>query len=79
MIAGGEGDDAPFPLVLRELQQAIGRTPQLERAAGLQALAFEPDSRAFDLALNERRSFDQAGDPLRRLDDVITSDLGIRR
>jgi len=79
VIAGGEGDDAAYPLLLRELQQAIGRASQLERAAGLQALAFEPDSRAFDLALNERRSFNQAGDPLRRRDDVIRTDLGIRR
>ena len=65
VIARREGDHAALPLLRRELQQPVGRAPQLERAAGLQALAFEPDARARDLAFDQRRALDQAGDPLR--------------
>ena len=48
MIAGREGDHAPLPLLRRQLQQPVGRAPQLERAAGLQAFAFQPDAAARD-------------------------------
>jgi hypothetical protein len=59
------------------LQQAVGRPSQLERTPGLKALALEPDAGAVDLALDQRGSLDQPGDPLRRLDDLIMGDLGI--
>ena len=57
-----------------ELEQAIGRSPQLERTAGLQTLAFEPYAGAADLAFDERRAFDLAGDSCRRFDHVLAGD-----
>ena len=49
MIARREGDHAALPLLGDQLQQPVGRAAQLERAAGLQAFAFQPDARAVDL------------------------------
>jgi len=77
VVAGGESDDAAFALFGRELQQPVGRAPQLERSAGLQAFAFEPDSRAADLTLEQRRLLNEAGDTLRGFDDILPRDLGI--
>jgi hypothetical protein len=74
-----ESDDAALPLLVRELQQTVGRTPQFERAASLQAFALQPDSDAVDPAFDERRVLDQAGYPLARVDNVVMSDLGIVR
>ena len=56
MIAGRESDDAALALLRVELQQPVGRAPQLEGAAGLQALALQPDRRAVDLALDRAAS-----------------------
>ena len=64
VIARRKGDDAALALLRRKLQQPVGRAAQLERAAGLQALAFQPDARAADFALDQRRSLDEPGDPL---------------
>ena len=49
VISRRESDDAPLPLLRRELEQAVGRAPQLECAAGLQALAFQPGSHTIDV------------------------------
>ena len=76
MIARREGDDAALALLRRQLEQPVGRAPQLKCAAGLQALAFEPDSRRRDLAFDQRRSLDETLDPLRRFDDVLVGDVG---
>jgi hypothetical protein len=56
------------------LQQPVGRTPQFEGAASLQTLAFEPDADARDLAFDQRRTLDQAGDPLASRDDLFSGD-----
>ena len=52
------------------MQQPIGRTPQLEGTAGLQAFAFEPGTDARDLAFDERSALDLAVDARTGLDDV---------
>jgi hypothetical protein len=75
MVARRESDDAPLALLRRKLQQPVGRPAQLERPASLQAFAFQPDARALDFALDQRRSLDQAGDPPGRFDDVFSDDL----
>jgi hypothetical protein len=74
VIARRKGYDSARPFLLRQLQEAVGRASQLERVAGLQALAFEPDSGAADLAFDQRRPLDEAGDSLRRGCDVIAGD-----
>jgi hypothetical protein len=75
MIARRKRHDAALPLFGRELQQAVGRAPQLKCPAGLQTLAFEPDARPVDLALDERRVLDEITDPSGRLSDITTRDL----
>jgi hypothetical protein len=70
MVAGGKGDDAALALGWRQLQQAVGRSAQLERSAGLQTLAFQPDSDAFNLAFDERRLLDQTLNSLSRGQNV---------
>jgi hypothetical protein len=74
MIPRREGDDAPLPFLGRKLEQAVGRAPQLECAARLQTLAFEPDSSAADLVLDERRSLNQALYSFGGFDDVSAGD-----
>ena len=66
VISGGKSDNAALPLLFRKLEQPVARAPQLEGAAGLKALAFEPYFLPFDLGFDERRALDRAGDPLRR-------------
>ena len=46
VVARREGDDAPLPLLRRKLEQSVGRSAQLEGAARLQTLAFQPDAGA---------------------------------
>jgi hypothetical protein len=75
MIARGESDNAALPLFLAELQQAIGCTPQLECATGLQTFAFEPHTDALDPAFDQRGSLDQAGDALGGFNHLVTSDI----
>jgi len=77
VVAGGESDNAALALFGRQLQQPVGRAPQLERSASLQALAFEPDSNAADLTIEQRRLLNEAADTLRGFDDVLPRDLGI--
>jgi hypothetical protein len=76
MIARGKSDHAASALVGRKLQQPIGRAAKLERAAGLQAFAFQPDANPADLAVDQRGSLDQPGDTLRGLDHVVSRKLG---
>ena len=66
-----------LPLLGAKLQQPVGRAPQLEGAAGLQAFAFEPDAVALDLAFDQRRALDQTGDALGRFDDIVTGDSAL--
>jgi hypothetical protein len=77
MIAGGESDYAARALLLRQLNQAVGRPSQLERPAGLQAFALEPDAGAANLGFDQRRALDEAIDPPSGLDDVGTANLGL--
>jgi hypothetical protein len=77
MVARRKGHHAALPLLTAQLQKAVGRAPQLEGPAGLKTFAFEPDANPIDLAFDERRPFDQAGDPFSGFDNVITRDLGI--
>src|SRR5947209_9001421 len=74
MIAGRERDDTPLTLIWRELEQPVGRTAELERAAGLKALALEPDACARDLAFDQRSALDQPVDSLSGGNDVIVVD-----
>jgi len=71
VIARRESDYSPLPLVRRKLQKTVGGAPQLERAAGLKALAFQPEAMSLDLALDQRRALDQALDAGSRFQDVI--------
>jgi len=75
VIPRREGDDARFPFLRRQLQEAVRSAPQLECASRLQALALEPDTRAIDLALQERRSLNETRDPLGCFSDVAAGDL----
>lgn len=75
MIARGKGDDALFAFLRRQLEETVRRAPQLEGAAGLQALAFEPDASAVDFALDERRSLDEVLDPLGCIADIAAANL----
>jgi hypothetical protein len=75
MVARGESDHAALALFGGELQQPVGRTPELERAAGLEAFALEPDAGAADLAFEQRSALDQSADPLRRCDNIAPRDL----
>jgi hypothetical protein len=77
VIARREGHHAALPLLRRELQQAIGRAPQLESAAGLQAFAFEPNSGVADRAFDQRRLLDLTGDSRGRFNDVLAGNVGI--
>ena len=64
----------PVSAPQRKLEQAVGRAPQLERAAGLQTFAFEPDADpATSLSISGCAR--QPGDPLGRFDDIVASDL----
>ena len=63
-----------FPLLVRELQEAIGRASQLEGMARLQALAFQPDGLAANVAFNEGRLLDHAIDPHPRFDHILAPD-----
>jgi hypothetical protein len=75
MVARRKSDDPPGPLLRRELQEAVRRTPQLERASGLQTFALEPVPGAVDFALDQRGSLDEAGDPLSGSNNIVTGDI----
>jgi hypothetical protein len=79
VIARGKGHDSALPLFGRELKEAVGRSAQLECAAGLQALALKPDSGASDFAFDERRSLDQSRNSLRGVDDILARDRRLVR
>ena len=75
VIARRESDDSALPLLRRELQQTVGRAAELEGAAGLQALAFEPDAQPpTSLSISGVRST-RSGNPLGRFDHVFTRDF----
>src|SRR5439155_11514157 len=74
MVARRNGDDAALPLLGRQLQQSVARSPQLERAAGLQALTFEPDSPTRDFAVDQRRASNSAGYPFRSGQHIVARD-----
>jgi hypothetical protein len=76
VVARRESHDAVLPLFRRELKEAVGRAPQLESAAGLQALALKPDAGAVDFALNQRRAFDKAADAVCSVEDVFPTEGG---
>jgi len=57
------------------LEKAVGGAPQLEGAAGLQALALQPDFRAADVAFDERSPLDESADAGARLGDVVERDF----
>ena len=63
------------PLGVAQLEQAIRGSAKLERAAGLKAFAFQPDSGAADLAFDERRPLNKVGNPVCRGDHIIASNL----
>jgi hypothetical protein len=76
VIAGRECDHAALPLLRGKLQQPVRGSPQLERAAGLQAFALQPDSGAPDLTLDEWRTLNLTLDSTRRLDDIGSGQSG---
>jgi hypothetical protein len=76
MVARREGHHAARALLRRQLEQPVGRPAQLECAAGLQALAFEPRPFSRDLAVDQRRLLDETGDPFRSRDDIVARNLG---
>jgi len=53
------------------LQQAVRSTAQLERAAGLQALALEPNARSGDGTFDEWRALDLVDNPAGGSKDVL--------
>jgi hypothetical protein len=71
VIARRKGDHAPLLFLVRQLQQPVGRAPQLEGTAGLKGFALQPDLRRSDLGFNERSALDQAGDALRCGGDIL--------
>jgi hypothetical protein len=75
VIARREGDDTPLTLVRQELEKPVRRTPQFEGAAGLNALALQPDSPSVDLTFDERSSLNEAFDTRRRFRDIAGGDL----
>jgi hypothetical protein len=70
MISRRKGNHAALALFCRELQQTVGRAPELEGAARLQALALEPGADAANLAFDQRRTLDETFDPGGRITDV---------
>lgn len=54
MIAGGEGDDATFALLRRQLQDRVERAAGLECAGALQVFGFEAKSCAGQAAQRRR-------------------------
>jgi len=77
MIARREGDYAARALLRRQLEQAVGSPPELERPAGLEALALEPHARALDIAFEQRRPLNEIANSGRGVDDVLVRDLGM--
>jgi len=71
VIAGRESDHAPLPFLLVELEQAVGRTAELEGSAGLQALALQEDSNTADLIRDQRGAFDESRDARRGRNYVV--------
>ena len=57
-----------------KLEQAVRRAAELECAASLQTLAFEPDTNASDLAFDQRRALDQPSNPLGGDGNVLRRD-----
>jgi len=77
VIARRESNDTALALLWRKLGQAIACASKLERAAGLEALAFEPDQLSLDFAFNEGRALNQAGDPLLSGEDFVAADKAL--
>jgi hypothetical protein len=73
MIAGRDRDHAPGALRIAQLQQPVGRTPELESAGRLQVVELEmdapPEPSAQRLGAHERRPAHQGRDCLARLPD----------
>ena len=74
MIARRESDHAARTLLGVELEQAVARAAQFERAAGLEALAFEPPAATVDSRFDQRGLDHRARDPRRRRDDILARD-----
>jgi hypothetical protein len=74
VISGGKCDDSVSPLVVGKLQESVCRPPQFERVPGLKAFAFQPDSSLGDLAFDQRRTLDKAGNSLGRGDQILSGD-----
>jgi hypothetical protein len=74
VIPRRKGHDSARAFLVRQLEQPVGRSPKFERMPRLQAFAFEPDSGPPDLAFDQWRSLDKAGDSRRRLDHCIPGD-----
>jgi hypothetical protein len=74
VIAGRECNDAAHPLFRRKLEQSVRRAAQFERAARLQALAFEPNAGASNLAFDERRSLHLTSKARRGTENIFTID-----
>ena len=75
VVAGRKGHDASRPFFGRKLQQTVGRAPQLEGTAGLQALAFKPQPNPAELAFNQGRAGHESIDPRRRIGHVLARDF----
>jgi hypothetical protein len=75
MIARRESDHAMLALLGGKLKQPVGRAPELERAAGLQAFTLEPDAGPGELAFDQRCALDQAGDARASFDELLPRDF----
>jgi hypothetical protein len=77
MIARRIGHDADRALRLGQLEESVGRPAELEAAAHLEALAFQPDLLPPNLCGEQRRQLGQSGDALGSVDDVLPRDATI--
>ena len=71
VVARGESDDASLPLLRAQLEQPVGRPAQLERPAGLQALAFQPDRTSPDVRFDQGGPLDMPGNPPGGIDHFL--------
>jgi len=74
MIPRREGDNPAMPLLFRQLEQAVRGSAKLERVTSLEALAFQPDWGAPDLATDERRLLYETGNAIAGRDHIISGD-----
>jgi len=77
MVPGGESNDSALALNVRQLGKPVAGAAELERAAGLQAFALEPDLLPPDLAFDQRGPLDEPADSLRGGDDIGAPDLSL--